>query len=179
MSFHYPPRNPSLSPQPPLENNSWRASRSPGPKLGGYGLSQSAGVSNNLTTFFGDGRTLPMYKDKPYFAPRRTGPKVRQRRVLYGGLCLFFLVSLWYYMSGSWGKPEIKTSESQKGEELWAWVQSLDKEPAYNGEELKGIDWAARREKVRDAFIVSWDDYAKNGWGMFSGVALDATITIF
>ncbi|BAE57293.1 hypothetical protein AFCA_003074 [Aspergillus flavus] len=166
MSFHYPPRNPSLSPQPPLENNSWRASRSPGPKLGGYGLSQSAGVSNNLTTFFGDGRTLPMYKDKPYFAPRRTGPKVRQRRVLYGGLCLFFLVSLWYYMSGSWGKPEIKTSESQKGEELWAWVQSLDKEPAYNGEELKGIDWAARREKVRDAFIVSWDDYAKNGWGL-------------
>ncbi|KAE8348466.1 glycoside hydrolase [Aspergillus coremiiformis] len=162
MSFQYPPSNPSLSSQQPLENNHWR---SPGPKLGGYGLSQSPGISNNLNTFFRDRRTLPMYKDKPYFAPRRTGPRVRHRRVLYSGLCLFFLILLWYYMSG-WGSAELPISESRKGEELWAWVQSLEKEPFYNGKELKGIDWVARREKVRDVFIVSWDDYAKNGWGL-------------
>ncbi|KAF7597447.1 mannosyl-oligosaccharide alpha-1,2-mannosidase [Aspergillus hancockii] len=161
MSF--PPNYPSLSP----DNNYWRASRSPGPKLGGYGLSQPAGLSNNLGTVFSDRRTLPMYKDKPYFAPRCTGRKVRQRKALYSGLCLFFLVTMWYYMSG-WDSSETKTSEDpgKKGEELWTWLQNLEKEPAYNGNEIKNIDWAARREKVRDAFIVSWDGYAKNAWGL-------------
>lgn len=165
MPFQYTLNNPSLSPERPLENSYWHANRSPGPKLGGYGLARSGEVHNNVNTFFGDGRTLPMYKDKPYFAPRRTGQRVRQRRVLYGGLCLFFLVLLWYYISAR-GKTEFKSYNSEKGEELWAWVQSLEKEPVYNGEELKDIDWTARREKVRDAFIVSWDGYAKNAWGL-------------
>jgi len=27
------------------------------------------------------------------------------------------------------------------------------------------IDWERRRDKVRDAFIVSWDGYEKYAWG--------------
>ncbi|KKK21960.1 hypothetical protein ARAM_007131 [Aspergillus rambellii] len=34
------------------------------------------------------------------------------------------------------------------------------------GLEMKDIDWEARREKVRDAFIVSWDGYEQYGWGL-------------
>ncbi|KAL4760803.1 glycoside hydrolase family 47 protein [Aspergillus foveolatus] len=145
----------------------WQASRSPGANgLGGYGFSQSAGVTNNLNNFFSGDRTLPMYKDKPYFAPRRTGPRLRRRRVLQGIILLFGLFSLWYIVTGSsdtYRSPW--TPDTVKGEELWRWVQRLDSEQPYDGTPLKGIDWAARREKVRDAFIVSWDGYEQYAWG--------------
>ncbi|KAL4975735.1 glycoside hydrolase [Aspergillus desertorum] len=145
----------------------WQASRSPGANgLGSYGFSQSAGVANNLNNFFSGDRTLPMYKDKPYFAPRRTGPRLRRRRVLQGTILLLALFSLWYIVTGpsdTYRSPW--TPDTVKGEELWRWVQSLDSEQSYDGAPLKNIDWEARREKVRDAFIVSWDGYEQYAWG--------------
>ncbi|THC89603.1 hypothetical protein EYZ11_010953 [Aspergillus tanneri] len=65
-------------------------------------------------------------------------------------------------------KPSgLKMPNSAKGEELWAWVQRFDDaEPAYDGGEQKPVDWNARREKVRDAFIVSWDGYEQYAWGL-------------
>ncbi|KAI9375382.1 glycoside hydrolase [Aspergillus egyptiacus] len=168
MSF---PNNHSPSAFPTSRSPSekyWRASRSPGANgLGGYGFSQSAGVTSNLNNFFSSDRRLPMYKDKPYFAPRRTGPRFRRRRVLYVGIIVFALVSLWYYTTGSssWVRPPW-TPESKKGEELWKWMQSMDtEEQAYDGTPLRNIDWASRREKVRDTFIVSWDGYEQYAWG--------------
>jgi mannosyl-oligosaccharide alpha-1,2-mannosidase len=146
----------------------WQASRSPGANgLGGYGLSQSAGVTNNLNSFFGGDRTLPMYKDKPYFAPRRTAPRFRRRRVLQGVSILFVLVSLWYFIAGSSNRGRSPwTPDSAKGEELWKWIQDVDSsEQTYDGSPLKNIDWDSRREKVRDAFIVSWDGYEQYAWG--------------
>jgi mannosyl-oligosaccharide alpha-1,2-mannosidase len=108
-----------------------------------------------------------MYKDKPYFAPRRTGPRLRRRRAVYGVGVLVFLAVVWYYVFGGWGGPALKTPDSARGEALWAWVQSLDStDPTYDGTLQKGIDWAARREKVRDTMIVSWDSYEQHGWGM-------------
>lgn len=168
MSYQYPRKSPSLSPNPPFDNNVWRPSRSPGANsLGGYGLSQPAGVSNNLNSFFGGDRGLPMYKDKPFFAPRRTGPRLRRRRALYGGAIVLFLLTVWYLMSSGWERSGIHVPDSAKGEELWAWVQSLETEPEYDGTLQKGVDWEARREKVRDTLIVSWDSYENHGWGMF------------
>ncbi|KAL2828697.1 glycoside hydrolase [Aspergillus cavernicola] len=168
MSF---PNNHSDSTYPPSRSPSekyWQASRSPGANgLGGYGLSQSAGVTNNLNNFFSGDRTLPMYKDKPYFAPRRTGPRLRRRRVLSGGVIVFVLVSLWYYITGfsGWNRPPW-TPDSQKGEELWMWVQSIETtEQGYDGTAPRNVDWISRREKVRDAFIVSWDGYEQYAWG--------------
>ncbi|KAL4781866.1 glycoside hydrolase [Aspergillus varians] len=145
----------------------WQASRSPGPNgLGGYGFSQPAGVTNNLNNFFSGDRTLPMYKDKPFFAPRRTGPRLRRRRVLQGVIVLVVLFSLWYVITGSDTPTRSPwTPDSAKGEELWRWVQSMESEQPYDGAPLANIDWDARREKVRDAFIVSWDSYEQYAWG--------------
>ncbi|KAL3445772.1 seven-hairpin glycosidase [Aspergillus insuetus] len=166
MSFPNPNSNPPYPTSRSPSEKYWQASRSPGANgLGGYGFSQSAGVTNNLNNFFSGDRTLPMYKDKPYFAPRRTGPRLRRRRALYLGIIVFVLISLWYYKSSPSGSPW--TPDSAKGEELWKWVQTLDQtEQTYDGIGLKNIDWESRREKVRDAFIISWDGYEQYAWGL-------------
>ncbi|KAL4808533.1 glycoside hydrolase [Aspergillus unguis] len=145
----------------------WQASRSPGGNgLGGYGFSQPAGVTNNLNNFFSGDRTLPMYKDKPYFAPRRTGPRLRRRRVVQGTILVVVLFSLWYIIIGS-NTPHRSpfTPDTKKGEELWRWSQSLDSEQPYDGAPMRNINWEARRERVRNAFIVSWDGYEQYAWG--------------
>ncbi|PKY04036.1 mannosyl-oligosaccharide alpha-1,2-mannosidase [Aspergillus campestris IBT 28561] len=163
MSFQPPQRNPSLSPHRPLESNYWRASRSPGPgpnRLPGYGLSQSPGVTSNVGGFFSGERTLPMYKDKPYFAPRRTGPRLRRRRILYAGVCLVFVVFLWCYFVGyGLDVSRSKVATSDPGADLWKWIESLD------AESEKDVDWDARREKVREVLMVSWDGYENHAWG--------------
>lgn len=60
--------------------------------------------------------------------------------------------------------------DSAKGEELWRWMQSLGEEDDAGGGwgSAKKVDWGARRERVRDAFIVSWDGYERDAWGEFS-----------
>ncbi|KAL4881474.1 glycoside hydrolase [Aspergillus karnatakaensis] len=159
--------NPAYQPSRSPSEKYWQASRSPSNGLGGYGLSQSAGAKNNLNSFFSGDRTLPMYKDKPYFAPRRTAPRFRRRRVLQFAGALFVLVSLWYFVTGSSERGRSPwTPDSAKGEELWTWIQNVDQmEQPYDGSPLKNIDWEARRRKVRDAFIVSWDGYEQYAWG--------------
>lgn len=171
MSFQLPQNIPSFSsPQRPFEDNYWRANRNLGNNNGlpGYGLSQPTGISNKLNGFFGE-RALPMYKDKPYFAPRRTGPRRHRRKAIFSGICLSVLIAVWYYTggSGTWGKFGLKRPEVARGVDLWNWVQSFgNSEPGKEtGVKAKSIDWEARREKVRDAFIVSWDGYEKHAWG--------------
>lgn len=112
-----------------------------------------------------------MYKDKPYFAPRRTGPRSRRRKVAYSGMFFVVLACIWYYLVGDIVLSEIgvRTRDSGKEAELWEWVQGLDGEEERESKYKSGsVDWEARREKVRDAFIVSWDGYEKYGWGEFS-----------
>ncbi|BDD60582.1 mannosyl-oligosaccharide alpha-1,2-mannosidase [Monascus purpureus] len=169
MSFQ-PQNVPSFpSSQRPLGDGHWRANRTPGNSgLPGYGLSQTASVSNQLSGFFGGSRTLPMYKDKPYFAPRRTGPR-RYRKIVYSGIGLFVLVIVWYMTGGfgGWDTLGLKSSEATRDADLWSWMQSFGGSLSEGGKvgKTKSIDWEARREKVRDAFIVSWDSYAEHGWG--------------
>lgn len=97
---------------------------------------------------------------------------------------LLLLGLVWYYVSqpSDWGKSVLITPDSAKGEELWAWVQSLDEtDPPYNGGQPKPVDWAARREKVRDTFVVSWDGYEKYAWGTlrrFAGRACKSALLI-
>ncbi|RJE26560.1 Mannosyl-oligosaccharide 1,2-alpha-mannosidase [Aspergillus sclerotialis] len=168
MAFQLPQNTPSFSsPQRPLEDSYWHANRnSHSNRLPGYGLPRSAGIPNKLSSFFDNDRALPMYKDKPYFAPRRTGPRSRRRKALYGSLSLFLLLVLWYYWSGT-GVWKGSRLDSAKGEELWKWMQSLEDQDSNYGKwsQQRSIDWTERREKVRDAFIVSWDGYEKYAWG--------------
>lgn len=169
MSFQLPQNIPSFSSsQRPLEDSYWQANRdNRSSRLPGYGLSPSPGVSNKLNTLFDSERRLPMYKDKPYFAPRRTGPRSRRRKVVYSGICLLVFLVLWYYWPGS-GMWSSSQNHSTPGEDLWKWMQTLEDEASIDGkwDEQSPADWAERREKVRDAFIVSWDGYEKHAWGM-------------
>lgn len=51
---------------------------------------------------------------------------------------------------------------------MWKWLQSLgDPTTEIEDGQHQNIDWNARREKVRDAFISSWDGYEQHGWGVF------------
>ncbi|BCR83773.1 glycoside hydrolase family 47 protein [Aspergillus chevalieri] len=182
MSYSFPQATPSFPSQHPYGDNYWRAaSRSPNGRLPGYGLSgQPTGLPspNRLSPFLNNNRaTLPLYKDKPYFAPKRTGPRSRRRKALYGGIALFILMVLWYCLSGPTWNGRVKTPDSAKGAELWEWVQGLEKEGSDKSGKQKNVDWDARRERVRDAFIVSWDGYEKYGWGFdeFSPIAKKGT----
>lgn len=167
MSFQHPQNIPSFSSsQRPLEDSYWRASaaRSNG-GLGGYGLSQSTesdtSASAKLNNFFGGGRDLPMYKDKPYFQPRRTAPSRAGKRILYIFFGLFAIAFL-YVFWGTWRSPRTIVSAGGTEEDLWKWVQNLDAEESKTS---KKIDWEDRRRKVKDVFVVSWDNYEKYGWG--------------
>lgn len=95
-----------------------------------------------------------MYKDKPYaYAPsQRPRPLYRKKRVL-GLLTLIVLGFLWYTGALSDHQERAATSLSQLG-----WLKT----------ETKGVghaDWAKRRERVVEAFELSWDAYERHGWG--------------
>ena len=73
------------------------------------------------------------------------------------GVCV--LTFLWYYKSSM---PVWQGSDSlDVGEELWKWAQTIDDESPSKS----NVDWDARREKVRDVFLVSWQGYEKDAWG--------------
>jgi endoplasmic reticulum Man9GlcNAc2 1,2-alpha-mannosidase len=154
----------------------WRAtSSSARSNLGGYGFSQSRNYNNQntdsgislgkMSSFFGGrknkARELPVYKDKPYFKPRRTGRDPVVLRVVYMVVAAFAITFL-YVFWGSWGgPPAVSGPIGNTGENLWKWVQSFDDED----EQEKKADWEDRRQKVKDVFTVSWDSYEKYGWG--------------
>ncbi|CAI7633309.1 unnamed protein product [Penicillium bialowiezense] len=147
---------PSRSPFAPAQQDSFYQNSRNG--LRGYGLSnQPIPLSNKVNGYFEKDRTLPLYKDKPFFQPRRTGPRRRWRPFFYilVGCSLVFLLYYNFYLS-AWSGLQ----SNDKGEELWKWAQTLEDEKV-----SESSDWTARREKVRDAFIVSWEGYEQNAWG--------------
>lgn len=157
MSYQAPYPNASFQASQHAQSHFRPANQNPRGGLAGLGLSStSADLSNKVNSFFDRDRTLPMYKDKP-FAPRRTTRRRWKRLTGILGLCA--LVLLWYYYRPA--VPSWQGSDSSdKGLGLWEWAQTFQDEPS------KGpVDWNARREKVRDAFIVSWDGYEKEAWG--------------
>ncbi|KAF7715495.1 Mannosyl-oligosaccharide 1,2-alpha-mannosidase [Penicillium ucsense] len=122
------------------------------------GLGLSTGPTTGAGFFESRDRTLPMYKDKPYFTPKRTAPRKRWRPLFVLGVCALTL--LWYYKSSmpTWRSP---AASRDVGVELWKWTQVMDDE----GSSKAKADWNQRRDKVRDAFLVSWQGYEKDAWG--------------
>lgn len=160
----------------------WRAStaRSSGGNLGGYGFASKnnnghgngngssgggggAGLGK-MNSFFGGkkNRELPVYKDKPYFKPRRTGPNRTASRIVYTVVACFMVILL-YVFWGGWGSPVAVGPVGETGENLWKWIQTFDAEE--DSASLKKVNWEERREKVKDVFTISWDSYEKYGWG--------------
>lgn len=73
-----------------------------------------------------------------------------------------FVTTMLYVFWGGWGGPADIGPSGNVGEELWKWVQTLDEEDTSSS---KYVDWAERRERVKDAFVISWDSYETYGWG--------------
>ena len=73
------------------------------------------------------------------------------------GVCTVLFLLYYNFYLRTW--PGLQSND--KGVELWKWAQTLE-DGKTSGD---SSDWTARREKVRDAFIVSWEGYEKNAWG--------------
>jgi endoplasmic reticulum Man9GlcNAc2 1,2-alpha-mannosidase len=153
-SFSIPKNVPSFTnPQRELENRVWGSS---GVTARSAALHQNGGigsVQDRLGGFFEKNRDLPMYKDKPfsYVSSRRRKPWWKRRRLLalFG---LFIMFGL--YLSGVIGDE----NTSNKAKNGWSWLQKPEK--------TGGKDWLSRRERVVDAFTLSWDAYERYAWGM-------------
>lgn len=177
MAYPYASTSPS-----PIHTPTGSTTPTGGTRLSGYGLSQQqqGGGNPRLSPFFNERRTrtLPMYKDKPYFAPRRTGPRSRRRKAVYAAFCLFVVTLLWRWVYGpmSWdgfGSRGRNGPDWAKGKELYEWMLTLEDESGHSSKGTSGgtIDWDARREKVRDAMIVSWDGYEQFAWGELASLS--------
>ncbi|KAI5307448.1 hypothetical protein KEM55_008256 [Ascosphaera atra] len=99
----------------------------------------------------------------------------RQQLVFRVGLLLCALL-LWKWLSGS--SSTSSSSKSNARVKSWAgWQPAQDGvERVLNGDDgggangkkkkkSKAIDWNERRDRVRDAFLVSWQAYEQDAWG--------------
>lgn len=146
MSYALPRNVPSYNdPHRRHEDGSWASSgRS---RFTENGHVDGGGMAEKIGGIFNSERrsSLPMYKDKPfqYPASQRRVPWFKRRRVLAALLLTFFGL---FYLTGG-----LSSSSDREG-----WGYRLA-EPR--------INWAERQERVRDAFELSWNDYAKHAWG--------------
>lgn len=128
-----------------------------GSKLDGYG-------------FRGEKRELPMYKDKPYnyAGSRRNVSFYRRRRVLVGAILGIVALAYW---SGIFSSSTIadKPKSKSRSKSSWSWL----------GKQEAAFDWDERREKVKDAFMLSWDGYERYAWGTLDSFSVACTYLLF
>lgn len=159
MSFSMPKNVPSFTdPQREPGNRVWGGSgvtsRSAAHSNGGV----MSGMQDRVGGFFDKGKgDLPMYKDKPhsYASSRRHIPFWKRKGIQGSGL-LGFLIIL--YLLGFFSSAVESKSETK---ERWSWLQRPEK----GGTK---VDWLDRREKVKEAFTLSWDAYSRYAWGKSS-----------
>lgn len=153
MAFNVPRNVPSFqNPQRALEDRLWTASGMTARGSRGHQSGLLDEVHSRVDGFLGTKSQLPMYKDKPYSyaASRRLRPYWRRKRSLLA-LVLLVLTGLYFY--GAFDDHSKHLDPSQ-----WSWLRSP--EPPSNK-----ADWGKRRERVKEAFELSWDAYAQYGWG--------------
>lgn len=156
MSFQLPHNVPAFtSSQRPYEDGYWRAAN-----RGGHGLQQNGhtyanGIGSKINDLFSDGKELPLYKDKPSYSSRRPRGLLQRKRFL-GGVVLLVLLMMWW--TGILrAHKSIRAEVSKKGSVMWSWLGNSG---------ANEVDWDARRERVKEAFILSWDAYERYAWGM-------------
>lgn len=131
------------------EDSYWRTQN-------GHAQTGNGGFGSKLEGYgFGDKRELPMYKDKPYnyAGSKRKTPFHQQWRVIGGALLGVIALAYWFGIFSSYTNTPTRESKRKIS---WNWLGG--QEPA--------VDWDERREKVKDAFMLSWDGYEQNAWGM-------------
>lgn len=159
MAFSVPRNVPSFTnPNRELEDHSWSAAtgkvhspKSPHARSSTIGIGNITGAAGG---FFKD-KELPMYKDKPYYYTGSYRRKKLWQRKGFWGLFVLLVVGL-YWLGIFSGDQEERTKKIPflKGGK-WQWKSG------------EGIDWEERREKVKEAFLMSWNGYEKHAWGMF------------
>ena len=149
MSFSMPRNAPNFSnPQRSLENEYWGSSGLSRAQNGHSGTR----IGGKLENYF-DKRQLPMYKDKPYSyaASGRLRPWYRRRRLL--GVLLCGLIGLAYWLGLFSGEASVDRVDNGNS---WVWSRKPGS---------PNVDWNDRRERVKEAFILSWDGYESYAWG--------------
>ncbi|KAL1643540.1 mannosyl-oligosaccharide alpha-1,2-mannosidase [Diplodia intermedia] len=142
-------------PSPAADNNGGLAS---GSSSSSAAAAAAAAVPQTMTDrlggMFGDGKELPMYKDKPYnYGGSARRGWFRRRRSLVFGVFAFFLFLYWFGLFSG--------SEENKGAGSTGFLSGM-----MSGKPSAAIvDWDDRRDRVRDAFKLSWDAYEKYAWG--------------
>lgn len=120
------------------------------------GRTSSTTIGARINDFFSDGQRLPMYKDKPHYQPRRRRSLWTRKRVL-GSVSFLTLGCLWWI--GLLPVAQFRTSDNKTtGADGWSWLNS----GRYGDSRI----WDDRKEKVVEAFKISWDGYEKYAWGM-------------
>ncbi len=158
MSFTLPNNVPAFNnPQRRFEDGRWGSS-------GRVHGQRNADTVNSMGDKIGgllDKRQLPMYKDKPYnyATSSKQSYLMRRKRVLAGVLVIFLGLLYWL---GIFSKSSPVSAEG--GKKAWSW---LKKQPSG-----VAIDWLERRERVKEAFMLSWDGYEKHAWGTSASRAL-------
>lgn len=160
MSFSVPKNVPSFgNPQRLAEDRVWgnTAVTSRGGKGASTNTNKNAGilggVQDRVNNLFDDRNTLPMYKDKPYAYPasHRARPIWRRKRLLIPVLLLIFVL---YYLGAFGSNHDTPVSSAP----VWAWLTG--------SESASTADWSERRERVVEAFTLSWDAYERYAMGM-------------
>ena len=157
MSFALPKNVPSFdSTQRPYENTFWRPAGS-----SYHDGHTNSGIGKTLGKLFESKDGLPMYKDKPhaYQASRRSRGLFRRKRTWLGAI-LGCLGTLYVFGVFSTSSPLEGASHGQRKSQAawWSWMNPT----SGNDDEL----WESRREKVKEAFTLSWDGYSQSAWGM-------------
>ncbi|KHN99941.1 mannosyl-oligosaccharide 1,2-alpha-mannosidase [Metarhizium album ARSEF 1941] len=150
MSFNIPKNVPNFgAPHRDLEDRAWAAL-----SRGKEGASRAftSGVQSKLSHYFDD-KSLPMYKDKPYGHGYGTRRWWRRKRVPIIIVALVSLTFLW--LTGFFGGSGEKRPSTSKS--AWSWLGM----PSIH----KAADWDQRRQRVVEAFELSWDAYSRYAWG--------------
>ncbi|ETS86787.1 hypothetical protein PFICI_00615 [Pestalotiopsis fici W106-1] len=113
--------------------------------------SWGSGTSSSFSRFGNKNQSLPMYKDKPYAYPPSQRSRALWRRKRAVGVVFFILVVLYYFGAFSSGHDAHTKKPS------WSWLKSSEPE--------RQADWSQRRERVVEAFELSWDAYHRYAWG--------------
>lgn len=113
--------------------------------------SWGSGTSSSFSRFGSKNQSLPMYKDKPYAYPPSQRSRALWRRKRAIGVVFFVLAVLYYFGAFSSGHDAHSKKPS------WSWLKSSETE--------KQADWSQRRERVVEAFELSWDAYHRYAWG--------------
>ena len=149
MSFTVPNNVPSFAnSNRDSENTSWGSTGVTARSAASHSnAGVMSGVQERVEGFFEKGRgDLPMYKDKPYsYAASRRHRSVLKQKRTWGIAGVFGFVVLYFLGAFESGIRKVDRGGSK-------------------------VEWLDRRERVKEAFVLSWDAYERYAWGMFTNL---------